>query len=631
MNTAERHDAITEDTNESVIHVAPDLVEIRRNGGLAALVGVVASGVAIAYLSRAATTGAVVDWMLFALMGLIGAGFLRAFFDARTPLLVADSQGLRVRLGRAWRGLPWGALEAIEHSPRRGLLRDGKIVMLPHNPDRVLAELDSSGRRQARLNAKMYGAPFALPLGLSTRVGTSSEDLTTSLRQLAGGGTRILETSPEAAGEVTSKAQPTGSLAPTVPVASAVAEAEADVSLDEESSEAPDAEKSRRSPRLVLASMISWFSTRPRSAEVAPGDAEDSEAVDESDGSGDGTDQPAPAARQLTINPVIASATPAPLRETRSGSRAEVRSDLGVAPQAGVADGDDASVDLPEGRELRRRGSVNLVEEVESWGDRVRPIATAKATVEPLVIDDYAVEPAADPVIGPDITAARTRIGLSVDALADRTRIRPHVIESIEVDDFVPCGGDFYARGHLRTLARVLGLDDGALLKAYDERYADAPINPRRVFEAELATGSSGGIRSTRGGPNWSVLIAAIMTLVLAWSIARLVMDDPAPVQDPVSLSNGSGGPPQAGTAENVTLKVTATSETHLTVTNARGKVIFDDDVEYGEVHRLDVTPPVSVKAADAGAVDVEIDGESQGALGDDGREVEKTFRADDD
>ena len=77
--------------------------------------------------------------------------------------------------------------------------------------------------------------------------------------------------------------------------------------------------------------------------------------------------------------------------------------------------------------------------------------------VEPLVIDDFVTEPANDPVIGPELAAARTRVGLSVDELADRTRIRPHVIESIEVDDFVPCGGDFYARGHLRTLARVLG------------------------------------------------------------------------------------------------------------------------------------------------------------------------------
>ena len=149
----------------------------------------------------------------------------------------------------------------------------------------------------------------------------------------------------------------------------------------------------------------------------------------------------------------------------------------------------------------------NLVEETQVWGDRVRPIATAGNAVEPLLIDDFAVEPADDPVIGPELVAARTRLGLTVDQLAERTRIRPHVIESIEVDDFAPCGGDFYARGHLRTLARVLGVDVAPLLASYDERYADAPIDPRRVFEAELATGAtarSAAPAAARTGRCWS-------------------------------------------------------------------------------------------------------------------------------
>ena len=103
---------------------------------------------------------------------------------------------------------------------------------------------------------------------------------------------------------------------------------------------------------------------------------------------------------------------------------------------------------------------------------RVRPISTLGEPVDPLVIDGFVTEPAYDPVIGPELAAARTRVGLTVDELADRTRIRPHVIESIEVDDFAPCGGDFYARGHLRTLARVLGKDPVPLLEQFDNRYA---------------------------------------------------------------------------------------------------------------------------------------------------------------
>ena len=132
-----------------------------------------------------------------------------------------------------------------------------------------------------------------------------------------------------------------------------------------------------------------------------------------------------------------------------------------AAPRCAATVADDEADEL-EGRELRRPGSVDLVEDTQVVGRAGPPDRPAGNPVEPLVIDEFAVEPADDPVIGPELAAARTRLGLSVDQLAERTRIRPHVIESIEVDDFAPCGGDFYARGHLRTLARVLGHRRGA-------------------------------------------------------------------------------------------------------------------------------------------------------------------------
>ena len=137
----------TEESTDDHLMVAPDVVEVRRNAGLAALVGAAASAVAIAWLSRAATTGSALDWAMVALMGVVAAAYLRGFVDARIPLLVADTQGIRIRLGRTWRGLPWGALAEVEHTPRQGLLRDGRLVLLPHNSGRVLEELDPAGGR----------------------------------------------------------------------------------------------------------------------------------------------------------------------------------------------------------------------------------------------------------------------------------------------------------------------------------------------------------------------------------------------------------------------------------------------------------------------------------------------------
>jgi Helix-turn-helix domain len=553
----------TETGEHESLAVAPDAVEVRRSAAVAAGVGLTASAVAIAYLGRATQTGSVLDWALVVAMGLLGAYWLVGLVDARTPLLVADAQGIRIRLGRTWRGLPWTAVHHVEHTPRQGLRRDGRLVVVPHNLELIEAELTGTGKRHTSISRLLHGAPFAVPLGLSTRVIGADGDLTGALGRVARDASQIVVLEP------------------------AAAEVE-DPESAEASVETVDPVEERKAPEAREASSSA-------------------EASVSSEG-------------EVVVPVVIASPTPAALRETGAARRSEVRRDV-------VVDEDE-----PEGRELRRPGRVSLVEETQSWGDRVRAIARPGEPVEPLVLDDFEVEPAEDPVIGPELAAARTRLGLSVDQLADRTRIRPHVIEAVEVDDFEPCGGDFYARGHLRTLARVLGIDVAPLLASYDERYARAPINPRRVFEAELATGAHGSIRGTRGGPNWSVLVAVVMALVLAWSIARLVMDTPPELRGATPVLNGSGGPQGAGNApaaEPVSVVVSAASGgARVVVRDGAGEQVFKGSLAVGQTRELKASPPVRVDSTD-GAVTVSLAGGEARPVGEPGVAGQGTFVTD--
>lgn len=59
--------------------------------------------------------------------------------------------------------------------------------------------------------------------------------------------------------------------------------------------------------------------------------------------------------------------------------------------------------------------------------------------------------------------------GLTLDDLAQSTRLRRGLLEQMEADDFADTGGDVYARGHLRVIAGVLDIDPGVMLAAYDE------------------------------------------------------------------------------------------------------------------------------------------------------------------
>jgi hypothetical protein len=545
----------------------PTTVEVRRRPGIAAALGSGASLVAVAYLARAAGGGGVLDWVVAFVLGLVGVANLAALLDARTPLVVADDLGVRLRLGRTWVGLPWGGLHEVEHEARRGWWHDGLFIVRTHYVQRVLEDLDSSARRVAKVNARLHHAPLAVPLGLATKVVGAPDGLTAALRTLADGRTPIVEREQ-------------------VPGLVPEAEPEAEWTELDEVEERVTLWRRLPDPRPTIAHLIGVVAARVERL-----------GRDQADGTHEADDDLEDGWSAIEGEPVVeASETPAPARETVTAARAEVR----------------------------HEARAELEEETQVWGE----LHVDAEVQDALLIDDYAAHPAPEPVIGPQFAAARRRLALSVDELADRTRIRPHVIEAIEVDDFSACGGDFYARGHLRTLARVLGVEGAPVLATYDEQYADAPIDPRRVFEAELAGG--GSIRATRGGPNWSVLVAAVMALILCWSVARLVTGGPDQTPDRAVLS-GSGGPnhqTKVPVGDPVPVTFTASGGgARLVVRDGRGELVFSGDLAYGQQRTVRAATPVEVQSTD-GSVRVTVAGQERGRMGPAGRPATQSYVA---
>ena len=104
-------------------------------------------------------------------MGLLGVYWLVGLVDSRTPLLVADAQGIRIRLGRTWRGLPWtrGAPRRAHPAPRPAARRPPGRGAAQPRAHRGRAR-PARGKRHTSLSRLLHGAPLAVPLGLSTRV-----------------------------------------------------------------------------------------------------------------------------------------------------------------------------------------------------------------------------------------------------------------------------------------------------------------------------------------------------------------------------------------------------------------------------------------------------------------------------
>ncbi|WP_419998375.1 helix-turn-helix domain-containing protein [Streptomyces boninensis] len=114
------------------------------------------------------------------------------------------------------------------------------------------------------------------------------------------------------------------------------------------------------------------------------------------------------------------------------------------------------------------------------------------------------------PSVGRTLQRARIDAKLTVDEVSTQTRVRIPIVHAIEQDDFSRCGGDVYARGHVRTLARAVGLDPSELVAQYDEEHGGKPepTPAAPLFEAER-------IRPEPRRPNWTAaMVAAIVALI---------------------------------------------------------------------------------------------------------------------
>ena len=71
-----------------------------------------------------------------------------------------------------------------------------------------------------------------------------------------------------------------------------------------------------------------------------------------------------------------------------------------------------------------------------------------------------------EPGVGETLRAAREARGLSIPDAAQQLRLMNRQVAAMEAEDFASLGQPVFARGFVRNYARMLGLDDAAILRA---------------------------------------------------------------------------------------------------------------------------------------------------------------------
>jgi hypothetical protein len=147
--------------------------------------------------------------------------------------------------------------------------------------------------------------------------------------------------------------------------------------------------------------------------------------------------------------------------------------------------------------------------------------------------------------IGATLAAARRRAGLTISDVSQRTRVTEPIIRGIEQDDYAACGGDFYARGHIRAIARAVGEDPVPLVEEFDSTWQSAKeITAAEVFQPAMPLR-----KRERRRRRWSAGLAVLVLAVLGFATYKFVSGAgarPAAAASPRPSSPGGATNPSA-------------------------------------------------------------------------------------
>ncbi|MEV0620979.1 helix-turn-helix domain-containing protein [Nonomuraea sp. NPDC050404] len=240
--------------------------------------------------------------------------------------------------------------------------------------------------------------------------------------------------------------------------------------------------------------------------------------------------------------------------------------------------------------------------------------------------------------IGAMLRAARQTAGLTVAQVSAATRIREAIIQCMEQDDYVQCGGAFYARGHVRAVARAVGLDPEATVHLYDQQNGGAPrpMPASAVFQTDKKIHLP-----ERRGPNWTMALGVALAIVMVFGTMRVLggasdqirtgdvrVASARPSVPPNTPITETPTPtPSADAAKNtVTVRIKAKRSSYVSLHDAQGRKLYAGTLKAGKTSTWRAQEKVNVLIADAGAVTLHVNGKKVKGLGGRGDVVRRAF-----
>ncbi|MGI5891508.1 MAG: helix-turn-helix domain-containing protein [Bacillota bacterium] len=249
--------------------------------------------------------------------------------------------------------------------------------------------------------------------------------------------------------------------------------------------------------------------------------------------------------------------------------------------------------------------------------------------------------------IGSYLREVREKRSISQAMVEDATKIPMRYIQAIEDGDFSILPGRAYTIGFIRTYAKFLQVDSDELIDFYKENNPDeedAPViynNRNEGCESFAINRAPGKKLNIKRLLLFIIIAAAVVVALLFFFVwgdnnSGILNQSQNPVTDTSSDTVSNNG--TTADSDNVvnppesplTVKVMATNGTcDLSVETDEEDNIMDLSLDKGMQISFTADQYIKIHYSDAGAVDVEVNGEKQPSLGEDNQAVDKEYNID--
>jgi cytoskeleton protein RodZ len=249
--------------------------------------------------------------------------------------------------------------------------------------------------------------------------------------------------------------------------------------------------------------------------------------------------------------------------------------------------------------------------------------------------------------LGSLIAQARKSAGLSIEDLSALTSIRSTLLREIESNNFTGCGGETYARGHIRNIAIKLEVDPQVFITAFEEEHMRLDHSLQDLLVENSVMREPQETRKV----SWKVLATISVASLFVVGLAQVIVSNTSTTEIPdplTTVSQSKSSTPSSSPDPMVTSEATPTEQatvstgtgveliiytardrSWLFVSDAAGRTLFSGQMAQGTTKTFTTDVSLNIKIGNAGGVDLTVNGKKVDSIGVDGEVVSVSYGVD--